>query len=235
LIDKDKSIVMGGKDYLLSKDFNNTANTGYAEINLKTCETAKLEKEEFPLSAKKQYEIYIMPDDKNLVPAFDAITKTLKNSVDNSAVAFIAIRPTPIPTNSTKQIVPRIVIVLKDIGSEIAISHAPTYNKQAADHILGIVYEALETIPGIKASGYWPRYSDKVIFGTIVGKQFMPKLDIPLVFIGQGNTDFKMANPKEFERKKLLGITRAGDMAYPLNTPESEKIRRETVSENAKR
>lgn len=39
-----------------------------------------------------------------------------------------------------------------------------------------------------------------------------------------GNTDFKMLHPEQFEHKKFLGITRQGDMAYPLNTPEAEKI-----------
>lgn len=210
LIDTRKSTFIGGKEYMLAKQFNDLEGTGYIQMNPTLEAVCSAEGHGMhQLTNQKQYEIYVMPNDSYLVYAFDAITKALK---DAQSIAFIAIRPTPILTNNAKQILPRIVIVLKQ-GAD----------KKAAEQILQIAYTALKNETYIKSVGYQPRYSQQV---TVQDNAWTPVTENlkKMFFIGMGNTDFKMLHPEQFERKKFLGITRQGDMAYPLNTPEAEKI-----------
>ncbi len=212
----DKTVFIGGKEYLLDKKFNDIKNTGYISNRTNFDETCSAENQHIhQLISKKQYEIYAMPDDGILADTFTKITQALHNSAESKNIAFIALRPTPVLTNNAKQILPRIAIVLKENSS-----------KQSMDNILKIAYLSLKKendIKYIKASGYWPRYSEHVTFHDNAWNPVSEKLQ-NMFFVGIGNTDFKGLHHEQFERKKFLGITRNGDMVYPVNTPKSEKI-----------
>ncbi len=213
LLDPTKSIFIGGKEYMVAKEFNDITHTGYLRKNITLTAAYTAENNtSHSLTTHNQYEIYLMPDDSNLVYTFGEITQVLHNELAAENIAFIAIRPTPNPNNDAKQILPRIVIVLKH--------HASTAN---AEQILKITYKALKKEANIKPSGYWPRYSEEIIFDDNAWTPITENLK-RIFYIGMGNTDFKSLHPENFERKKFLGITRHGDMAYPINTTAEEKL-----------
>ena len=155
---------------------------------------------------------YIMPNDSYLVKAFESITKALHDTKEANEIAFVAIRPTPKIDNDAKQILPRIAIVLKQ-----------NTDKNTAEKILKIAYNTLKTIAFITPSGYWPRYSEQV---TVYDDAWTPVTENlkKMFFIGIGNTDFKSLHTEQFGRKKFLGITKQGDMAYPIKTIAEEKL-----------
>lgn len=210
MIDQQNSVFIGGKEYMLAKQFNDLENTGYIiwQGNPKIMIQA-------PSHPHKQYEIYIMPDHQNLVATFEKITDALAKR--RKDIAFIAIRPTPQPYNSMNQTLPRIIIVLKKDVS-----------KEAAEKIMRTAYHAVKDIPNLKASGLHPRFSQAITFGNAVEMKVKPLKSQALLpnifFVGIGNSDFKAAHPDACERKKWLGFAQRDDRAYLLGTPETEKF-----------
>jgi hypothetical protein len=207
LIDTEKTTFIGDKQYFLAKNFNDIENTGYRAVS-SSCPAAapaELLAADFNV-IKNQYEIYLMPDSENLVAMFETITKTLKDK----SIAFIAIRPTPILTNNVKQILPRIVIVLRKNS-----------DKKVVDDILRKIYLATSTMNDLKSAGSWPRYSEVVTFND---PHNTPSKLANIVFVGMGNSNFKAFQPAQFERKKFFGISQSGDMAYPIDIPADQKI-----------
>lgn len=220
LIDNYKTVFIGGKEYMLDAHFNNLENTGYIRSNPTLSAACSAENQmTHQLISKKQYEIYLMPNHNYLVNTFEDVIKALTDSAEAQNIAFIAIRPTPIPYNNAKQILPRIVIVLKE--------NSP---KEAVENIIKTAYQRLKNdlYTYLKPSGYQPRYSEEVAIHDNAWTPISEKLK-DIFFVGIGNTDFKTLHHEQFERKKFLGLTRHGDMAYPIDTPEADKISTVTV------
>lgn len=207
LIDQKKTVLIGGKEYFVAKNLNNVDNSGYQFSIGGICQSSGNLQLNDPI--KNQYEIYIMPNNKNLVVSFEKIVSQLsKDFKDN--INFIAVRPTPIATNDVKQALPRIIVVFNKNA-----------DKNIVENALKKIYLAMQEIEDIKAFGHSPRYSTVVTFID----PFKKKTSLEnIVFIAMGNSDFKVLYPREFERKSFLGISRSGDMTYPINTDVSKKI-----------
>lgn len=191
---RNNYVMIGGNRYLLAKAFHDTKNTGYSpQPSIFTMD---------PATPYNHYEIYVMPNDLHLTDTFTTLITKLTQKTNKTladSIAFIAIRPTSEIYNSSmpfiRQVLPRIVIVLKN-----------TATKDNAQNIILILNELLKNKT---ASGYWPRYSEKIPNNV----DQTPNL----IYVGYGNSDFKSANPSLFERKTWLGIPQPGDMAYPRN------------------
>lgn len=200
LIDHTKTALIGGKEYMLSTHFKDLSNTGYIEKKLTIPATLMKHNP----ASENQYELYLMPSTPNLVPVFDMAIYALQQSHYRNDIAFMAIRPTPHMHNAEGQPLPRIIIVFK-----------PEIPAAVVEECARILYLTLKDAQLTIPEGYWPRYSERIVFKDASIKPTTAEHMRWLFFVGIGNSDLKTTNPELFERKKIMGLARRGDRAYP--------------------
>ncbi len=220
IIDQSKTVIIGGKEYMIHHAFHNLEGTGYQEKKLTIPATYMTNDR----TNKNQYELYIMPSTPQLVAAFDLIACALQQSTHKHTIAFMALRPTPSMHNNAHQTLPRIIIVFKDNAT------APQV-EDVARSLYITLKEAKLTIP----VGYWPRYSERIQYKDSAIKRTIAEQMHWLFFVGIGNSDYKTIDPESFERKQILGLPRQGDRAYPKHTAPAKKIGIITIEKSSNR
>lgn len=220
IIDQSKTVIIGGKEYMIHHAFHNLEGTGYQEKKL-TIPATYITNDS---TNKKQYELYIMPSTSQLVAAFDLIACALQQSTHRHTIAFMALRPTPSMHNDAHQTLPRIIIVFK-----------PDTTASQVEDVARSLYITLKEAKLTISAGYWPRYSERIQYKDPTIKRRIAEQMHWLFFVGIGNSDYKTIDPESFERKQILGLPRQGDRAYPTHITPTEKIGVITIEKNGNR
>jgi hypothetical protein len=190
----EKTVAIMGKDYLLSKYFDNIKAAGYDPYS----------------NDMGDYGFELMPPVSKVVTLFFDLEKWFNKEKDEvkDKIAFIALRPTPELYDgsglfSHGQVVPRIIIGLKlqpDVSDQV--------RKSGAEEVLFSLVDFLVPTGSISLPGSFPESKDFPPYTQKLGS---------ILSAAFGSRNYKAKHPGDFEsHKKYVWFgSLPNDMAYP--------------------